>query len=102
MKISFRISLFLAILPGLMLAYIDSSPGWDDTGIEVFLLLAISGILSFTAKQKPWLVALAVSLWIPLSGMVFKGSFAGIVAFIPAFIGAYTGYLIGKNKTKLR
>ena len=94
MKSSFRLILIVAILFGFSMAWIDTRPNWDDTGVEIFLILVGAGLLGFLAKQKPWLVALATGIWIPLYGVVFSNNFGGIIALLAAFIGSFGGYLL--------
>lgn len=97
MKSSFWLILIIAVLFGLLMAWIDTRPNWDDTGVEIFLILVGTGVLGFLAKQKPWLIALATGISIPLYGIIIHQSFGGIIALVPAFVGAYTGYLIRKK-----
>jgi hypothetical protein len=61
-----NILLALAVLAGLFSAYVDSRPTWDDTGILAGGLLIISGLLTLLGHRKPWLIGLAVGIWIPL------------------------------------
>ena len=96
-KISFIVYLSLAIIAGLAIAWIDSRPSWDDAGITVLMVLASSSVLGFLALQKPWLIALLVSLWIPLFGIVLSHNYGGLIALIPGFVGAYLGYFIKRQ-----
>ena len=41
-------------------------------------------------------MAIAVSVWIPLFGIVWSQNYSGFLALIPGFAGAYAGYLIKK------
>jgi len=80
---------------GMMIAYVDSRPTWDDTGITVFALVLSGATLGAAGPQRPWLWALAVGIWIPvhqIMGAPTLASVAGgliIVAF--PLIGAYCG-----------
>jgi hypothetical protein len=100
MKRSLIISLFIAGLLGILAAWIDSRPNWDDTGISVVLILAIAALCGFMAGQKPWLLALASGIWIPLAGIAFTQNFGSLLALIPAFLGAYAGFLARKVLAK--
>ncbi len=93
MKRALFLSLFIAGLLGVMAAWIDSRPNWDDTGISAVLILTIAALCGFIAGQKPWLLALASGIWIPLAGIAFNQNFGSLLAFIPAFLGAYAGFL---------
>jgi hypothetical protein len=95
-KKSFFISLFLATLAGIAIAWIDSRPNWDDTAVEIMMILSSTFILGFTASRKPWLIAILVSIWIPLFGIILSHTYGGLVALVPGFIGAYLGYIVRK------
>jgi uncharacterized membrane protein (DUF441 family) len=95
-----KILLAIAIIAGLFYAYVDSRPTWDDTGITVGVILLTCGILALIGFQRPWLLALAVGLWLPLYEIFTTHAYASIVALIIAFIGAYGGWAVrvGFNK----
>jgi len=96
-----KILLGIAIAAGLFFAYVDSRPTWDDTGITVGVVLITSGLLAFIGFQRPWLLALAVGLWIPLYEVLTTHVYASIAALVIAFIGAYGGWAVrlGIRKT---
>jgi len=83
--------ILLAVTTGLAIAFIDSQPGWDDTGITAGLLVLSSMILGFFLPKQPWLVALVVGLWIPLAAVFFTYNYGGLVVFIFSFAGSYIG-----------
>jgi putative flippase GtrA len=89
-----KILLVIAVIAGLFFAYVDSRPTWDDTGITVGAVLLTSGLLALIGFQRPWLLALAVGLWIPLYEILMTHAYASIIALIIAFIGAYGGWAI--------
>ena len=95
-----KILLAIAIMAGLFYAYVDSRPTWDDTGITVGVILLTCGILALIGFQRPWLLALAVGLWIPLYEITTSHTYASIIALVIAFIGAYGGWAVrmGFNK----
>ena len=92
-KISIII-LLLATITGLAIAWIDSRPNWDDTGISVMMVLVASTLFGYLSPQKQWLTALAVCVWIPLASIVVSNNFGALIALIPGFIGAYFGYFV--------
>ena len=92
MKKSFVFYVLLAVVLGFAIAWMDSRPNWDGTGISVFLVLVAALLCGFLAAQKPWLIALAVGIWIPLFGIVFTQNFGSLLALLPGFAGAYAGY----------
>jgi hypothetical protein len=94
MRNKFNIYFLLAVFSGLGIAWIDSRPNWDDTGITVFAILVLATLFGFLTFKKPWLIALAVSLWLPLLEIMQTHHYGSLFALVPGFIGAYTGYLI--------
>lgn len=101
MKTSLLISLLLAIISGIGIAYIDTRPRWDDTGISVLMILIASFMCSCISSQKTWLIALAVGIWIPLFNIALNHNYGSLIGLIPAFIGAYTGYFSIKIFAKI-
>jgi hypothetical protein len=96
-----KILLAIAVSAGLFFAYVDSRPTWDDTAITVGAVLLTSGLLALIGFQRPWLLALAVGLWIPLYEVTTMHVYASLVALVIAFIGAYVGWAVrlGINKS---
>ena len=58
-----------ALVLGLLIALVDTSPGWDDTGVTAAAVFACCGLLSTLHPARPWLWALAVGMWIPALGI---------------------------------
>jgi hypothetical protein len=85
--------LLIAVTIGLVIAYIDSSPGWDDTGITVFALLAASFVIGLVIKRRPWLFVLAIGLWIPLWEGLASHNPTAIITIVFPLIGVYAGWL---------
>jgi hypothetical protein len=83
--------LALAIVLGLLIAWVDSRPTWDDTGITIGTILILTGLLGLAIPKYAWLWALAVGLWIPLIEIPPHWVFAPLVALAVAFVGAYLG-----------
>jgi hypothetical protein len=100
MKNPFYFSVVLAVILGIAIAWIDSSPGWDDTGISVFLILGAAMLCGYLAREKPWLIALLTSIWIPLFNILTTHNYGSLIALAPGFIGAYCGWLINKSLKK--
>ena len=96
-----KILLGIALVAGLFFAYVDSRPTWDDTAITVGVVLLTSGLLALIGFQRPWLLALAIGLWIPLYEIITTHTYASIIALVIAFIGAYSGWAVrlGIDKT---
>lgn len=86
--------LAIAVMAGLFLAYVDSRPTWDDTAITVGAILLTCGLLALIGFQRPWLLALAVGMWIPLYEIPMSHAYASLIALVIAFIGAYGGWAV--------
>ena len=92
----------VAIAAGIAIAYVDSRPHWDDTGITVFSMVAAAGICGLVAPQKPWLWALAVGMWIPAHAIATKlsaGSLTMLVVLAFPLAGAYAGAFVRRGVT---
>lgn len=100
MKKLLVLQVFVACVIGLVVAWFDSRPRWDDAGISAFIVLGASFLVSVWSKQKPWLFALAVGVWIPAYGIAFSGNFGSILALLPAFMGAFIGWLMNRWSTE--
>jgi len=91
----------IAVLAGLFSAYVDSQPTWDDAGILIGGLLLVSGLLTLLGHRRPWLIALAIGIWIPLHDIYLSNDFRLLVILLIPLIGAYGGWLVrlGIRKT---
>ncbi len=96
-KILFACSVML----GLLIAYVDSRPPWDDTGITVFAILLGGGIIGLLLQKRPWLYALAFGIWLPLFSIFFKHDFMMLITLIFPFIGVYAGWALHLVSRKL-
>lgn len=79
---------------GLAIAYVDSRPTWDDTGITAGTVLIAAGILGALGPERPWLWALCVGGWIPLFGILHGWNGTSLLAVGIALVGAYGGMLV--------
>jgi hypothetical protein len=96
---SFILSVLFACTFGIIIAWIDAQPTWDDSGISAFMILLVATLGGYMAKRKSWLIALAVGIWIPIYGIIFTQNYGSLLALLPGLIGAYTGWLIDKILT---
>lgn len=80
-----------AILLGLFIAWVDSRPTWDDTGITATAVFLVSAFLGLALPERAWLWALAVGSWIPAYGIVQNRNYGAVLALVVAFVGAYGG-----------
>jgi hypothetical protein len=69
-------------------AYVDSSPGWDDTGVSAAAVLGVSGLFGLLYPARPWLWAFAVGTWIPAFGILTEFNHASLLALVFSFAGA--------------
>jgi hypothetical protein len=83
--------LLSALALGIVIAWVDSRPTWDDTGVTAILVFLICGGFGAAAPEYPWLWALAVGAWIPVVGIVQSGNYGSLLAVGIAFLGAYCG-----------
>jgi len=91
----------VAVLAGLFSLYVDTRPTWDDTGILVGGLLLISGLLTLLGHRRPWLIALAVGIWIPIHNIYLSHDLRMLIILLIPTVGAYLGWLVrlGIQKT---
>ena len=95
------ILLAVGVLVGLFSAWVDSRPTWDDTGILVMGLFLVSALLTLLGGRRPWLVALAVGIWIPLHDIYLSHDPWMLVVLLIPLVGAYSGWVVrlGVRKT---
>jgi len=90
--------LLLVVLLGLGIAYVDSRPAWDDSGISALALLGAGGLTGLLIRRGPWFYALALGIWIPLWGAVVLGN-AGLFLILPIpFAGVYLGWWLRRSR----
>ena len=82
-----------ALACGAFLAWMDSSPGWDDTGVTVGLVLLASAAFGAMNPAWAWAAALAVGGCIPVVEIPTSHNPAALAALAFAFAGAYGGAL---------
>jgi hypothetical protein len=91
MRIYTIVVLTLALVAGLGIAYLDSRPHWDDTGISAGLVFLASGFFSLILPRRAWLVMLLVGAWIPLMGLS-SGNVGSVLALGFAIVGGLVGW----------
>jgi hypothetical protein len=87
--VKWRLLMPLALIVGLLIALVDSSPGWDDTGISAAAVFASCGILGALHPVRAWQWALAVGLWIPVLGIALHQNYESWMALAVALTGDY-------------
>ncbi len=91
-----KILFVVTLAAGLAIAFVDSRPTWDDTAITVGALLICGGIVGLLVKQRPWLYALALGLWLPLWEGITSHNFTILITLVFPFVGVYAGWALGK------
>jgi hypothetical protein len=86
----------VALAAGLGIALVDSSPGWDSTGITAGLLLVGAGVAAAIGRDRPWLWALLVGLPTPILETVRDGNTGSWLALVFAAGGAAIGWAFGR------
>jgi len=97
-RTNFVFLVLLALMLGVLIALVDSGPGWDDTGVSAAMVLVASGLVGALHPARAWVWA--VGSWIPLSGLAFdRFDLASLLALAFAMVGAYAGAFAGKHLT---
>jgi hypothetical protein len=86
----------IALGGGIGIALMDSSSGFDDTGITVVGLLAVAAVAAALDGRRPLLWAVAVGAWTPLLEIPAARSSASLAALVFAGIGAVVGHLAAR------
>ncbi len=81
---------------GVGVAFIDSSPGWDSTGVTAGLLFLGAGAAAAIGRDRPWLWALLVGLPTPILETVRDGNVGSWLALVLAALGAAVGWAIAR------
>jgi hypothetical protein len=85
----------IAIAAGAVIGLVDSSPGWDSTGITAGLLLLASGGIAALDGRRPWLWAILVGAPTPVLEIP-GGSTGSLLALGFAAVGATIGWGIAR------
>ena len=101
MKVRWIISLLVSIVLGIVIAIIDTSPHWDDTGISMVMILSAALLCGYLSPSKPWIIALTTGIWIPLFNIMRASNYGSFLALVPAFIGAFLGFFLKSSLSKL-
>lgn len=100
MKIDYKFTtlLLLSAISGIFIAWVDSTPGWDDSGITAGLIVLTSALFGFLHPDRPWIWGLATGIWIPMHSIFASGNYKMLFVTVFAFIGAYLGAAVKTNK----
>jgi len=95
-RFKFLLTTILSLAGGIIIYLVDSSKGWDDTGITAALLFLFTFIIGFVYQKKLWLWPLLTGIWIPIAGIINSGSFLFILILLIPFAGSYAGGILRK------
>ena len=87
----------IALGGGIGIALMDSSPGFDDTGITAAALLLVAALSAALDGRRPLLWAIAAGAWVPLLEIPAGRSSAPFAALVFAGIGAVVGHLVARG-----
>jgi hypothetical protein len=82
----------VALGAGVGIGLVDSSPGWDSTGVTAVTLFGVSAVLAWVAGDRPWLWALFVGLPTPILEIAQTGTTGSVLALGFAGAGAVAGW----------
>jgi hypothetical protein len=86
-----RWSFLLACGAGILIALVDSSPGWDDTGVTVATILGASALFGAFRPDRAISSAFAVGIWVPAFEVRSTGNFGSLLALAMALAGSGAG-----------
>jgi hypothetical protein len=89
-----------ALAIGAAIAYVDSRPTWDDTGITAGTLVLSAAALSCVAQRRAWLIAIAIGIWIPILAIIRRPDWHDALMFL-VLLFPLTGALIGRGLRSL-
>jgi hypothetical protein len=92
----------IALVGGIGIALMDSSRGFDDTGITAVGLLLVAALAAALDGRRPLLWAVLVGAWIPLLEIPAARSSAPLAALVFAGIGAVAGHLAARGLSSPR
>lgn len=85
--------IILACSIGFVIAKIDTSKNWNDTGITVGLILASCFVLGAIKPGFAWLFAIIIGGFVFGFNAIQSNNYSSAGALLFAFIGAYSGFL---------
>jgi hypothetical protein len=92
---------FLIPLVGFLLAsgiaYVDSRPTWDDTGVTAGALFVVAALLGAVQPRGFWFTGLVVGIPVLVANVVLHSNYGAAIAVIIGVAGAGVGALIGKG-----
>lgn len=84
----------VALVSGIVIGLIDSSPGWDSTGITAAAVFLAAAACAGIARDRPWLWALLVGLPTVVLDIARTGNTGSVLAIGFAGLGAMVGWAV--------
>ncbi len=81
----------VALAIGLLIAWVDSRPTWDDAGVTAGAIFLVAAVFGVAHPARAWLWALALGGWVPVFGIALHNNYASLLALGFALAGAYVG-----------
>ena len=89
-----------ALVGGLAIAVVDSSPGWDSTGITAVSIGLASAGFAFVGRDRPWLWAAAIGAPTVVLGIAAGADPTIALALVFAAAGAAIGWALRRGTTE--
>jgi hypothetical protein len=86
----------VACATGFVIAYIDSRPNWDDTGVTAGAIFLVAAVFGAMRPRAFWFGGLAIGLPVWVMNVIVRNNYGAILAVIVALIGAVVGAVIGE------
>ena len=87
----------VAILVGIAIGVVDTSPGWDSTGMTAVSLALAAGVVAGLGQSRPWLWALAVGVPMVAVEMAATGDPTMVVILGFPAVGAAIGWAVRRS-----
>ena len=84
----------VGVAAGVVIASVDSRPGWDDTGVTAVALAIAAAVTAAISGRRPWLWALVIAIWVPALEVRSLASGGPLLAVVFAGAGAAVGWLV--------
>ena len=98
------LSIVVAVGAGLGIAFLDSRPGFDDTGVTAvgLALAALGSVLIEGSGRVLRVAAIAVltGIWIPILEIAAPGTYGSLLALVFSTVGAFIGWVIVRGLTR--
>lgn len=84
----------VAVCIGIAIGLVDSSPGWDSTGLTAGALFVSAAAVAWVGRDRPWLWAVVVGLPTPVLDIARNGNPGSALALGFAAAGAAAGWAL--------